>query len=58
MSKEEKRAQSTAKDSAQTPKKPAEWNSLADKLRKGELDLRVEEVEERISPSETNVFDK
>ncbi len=58
MSKEEKRDSSKAKDPATNPKQPAEWNSLADKLRKGELDLRVEEVEERISPSETNVFDK
>jgi hypothetical protein len=32
--------------------------TLADKLKAGELDLTIEEVEERIAPSETNVFDK
>ncbi len=29
-----------------------------DELDLDQLDLRVEEIEERISPSETNVFDK
>ena len=32
--------------------------SLAEKLGFRKLDLTVEEVEERISPRETNVFDK
>ncbi len=31
---------------------------LAEKLGFSKLDLSVEEVEERISPRETNVFDK
>jgi hypothetical protein len=32
--------------------------ALAEKLKAGTLDLGVEDVEERIAPSETNVFDK
>jgi len=44
---------------SQTSSKPAEkLETLAEKLKLGKLDLKVEEVEERISPSETNVFDK
>ena len=41
-----------------TPKQPDKLETLAEKLKLGKLDLNVEEVEERISPSETNVFDK
>ena len=36
----------------------SDLDALAEKLKKGKLDLTVEEVEERIAPSETNVFDK
>jgi hypothetical protein len=37
--------------------KPTEANEKA-KIDIASLDLRLEKVEERISPSETNVFDK
>jgi len=44
---------------ATPPKAPADkLRELTDKLVRGTLDLTVEEVEERIHPSETNVFDK
>ncbi len=40
-------------------KKPAEGvRPLAEKIGFAKLDLSVDEVEERISPRETNVFDK
>jgi hypothetical protein len=51
----------TEKNDRETPAPPAtrpEHETLAEKLKAGKLDLEVEEVEERISPSETNVFDK
>ena len=41
----------------EAPKDDAE-KLLAEKLGLAKLDLTVEEVEERISPRETNVFDK
>lgn len=40
------------------PESAETLDTLAEKLKLGKLDLSVEEVEERISPSETNVFDK
>lgn len=42
------------------PKKREErgQESPQEKLDFAKLDLRIEKVEERISPSETNVFDK
>lgn len=42
------------------PKKREERGEPAapEKLDFAKLDLRIEKVEERISPSETNVFDK
>ena len=43
---------------AAAPEAKASQRTLADKLKAGELDLTVEEIEERIAPSETNVFDK
>lgn len=39
-------------------KEPKDTPRVAPKLDFAKLDLRVEKVEERISPSETNVFDK
>ena len=50
-------AEKTPERKTTTEEKPAE-RSLLDKLKAGDLDLSVEEVEERIAPSETNVFDK
>ncbi|MEX1025224.1 MAG: hypothetical protein WD226_09120 [Planctomycetota bacterium] len=40
------------------PAKRADATPLAEKIGFAKLDLTVEEVEERISPRETNVFDK
>lgn len=45
-------------EARQSEEKKAETLDLKEKLALGKLDLTVEEVEERISPSETNVFDK
>ncbi len=46
-------------ETARTPVRALpDLEALKKKLERGELDLRVEEVEERIAPSETNVFDK
>ena len=53
MSDSEKKPERTTDADEKTP-----LRTLADKLKAGELDLTVEEVEERIAPSETNVFDK
>lgn len=40
------------------PKAAEAARPLAEKIGLAKLDLSVEEVEERISPRETNVFDK
>ncbi|MFT5287274.1 MAG: hypothetical protein ACI8TQ_003456 [Planctomycetota bacterium] len=45
-------------ETSASSKQADKLESLAEKLKLGKLDLNVEEVEERISPSETNVFDK
>ena len=56
MSDQDKRAEADpkaeAKDGTKQPKAPKKPLDLST------LDLSVEKVEERISPSETNVFDK
>jgi len=44
------------KEEAAAPAQPL--RPLAEKIGFAKLDLTVEEVEERISPRETNVFDK
>ncbi len=44
--------------SASPPQEPSKTRPLAEKIGFERLDLTVEEVEERISPRETNVFDK
>jgi hypothetical protein len=43
---------------AKAEAKEAATKPLAEKIGFARLDLTVEEVEERISPRETNVFDK
>ena len=54
---EQTEEQTPEKDSGQAPTKEASPSPLAD-LDLSNLDLTIESVEERISPSETNVFDK
>ena len=49
---------SNEKKSAEEVKAEAKPKVDPTKLDLGALDLSVEKVEERISPSETNVFDK
>jgi hypothetical protein len=45
-------------DDAKSPTPIKDVRPLAEKIGFAKLDLRVEEVEERIRPRETNVFDK
>jgi hypothetical protein len=47
-----------ARDIPQAEKPKPSTRPLAEKIGFERLDLTVEEVEERISPRETNVFDK
>lgn len=54
--KKEKKATDAA--SQKTSKQAGSATPLAEKIGFAKLDLTVDEVEERISPRETNVFDK
>ncbi|HIG87213.1 MAG TPA: hypothetical protein EYQ25_09230 [Planctomycetes bacterium] len=54
---EQTEEQTPEQNSSQAPTKEESPSPLAD-LDLSNLDLTIESVEERISPSETNVFDK
>jgi len=56
--KQEKQDERTPTPATPSPSPDPAARPLAEKIGFGQLDLGIEKVEERISPRETNVFDK